>query len=128
MRTRSEARPARSEPDQVGTRVPTRQPAVETASPSVQATRAASAVAALEGRADEAISLTLGPEVYSPVKYNTFTIGPFSATVVIQPGETTADAVTRCYRVLAELNEVEFNLAWDRHKSRLAKMPRQGND
>jgi hypothetical protein len=103
---------------------------IETASPSVQATRAAAAVSAsdVEGRAGEAISLTLGPEVYSPVKYNTFTIGPFSATVVIQPGETTADAVTRCYRVLAELNEVEFNLAWDRHKSRLAKMPRQGND
>lgn len=102
---------------------------METISPSVQAERAALAVAdsAVQGRVGEAISITLGPEVYSPVKYGTFTVGPFSATVVIQQGETTADAVQRCYRVLAELNEVEFNLAWDRYKTRLSKMPKRND-
>lgn len=83
-------------------------------------------VHALERYADfspgDSIGITLGAELYSPVKYNTFTVGPFSATVVVRPGETGADAAMRCYRVLLELNEAEFNIAWGRQRERLTKM------
>lgn len=65
------------------------------------------------------LGITIGAELYSPVKYNTFEIGPFSATVVVRPGETGADAAARCYRVLLELNEAEFQIAWGRHRERL---------
>ena len=81
---------------------------------------------ALERYADfapgDTIGITLGAELYSPVKYNTFTVGPFSATVVVRPGETGADAAMRCYRVLLELNEAEFNIAWGRQRERMDKI------
>lgn len=69
----------------------------------------------------ESVSITLGEEMYSPVKYRHFSVGPFSGTVVVRPGETGADAAMRLYRVLLELNEAEFQIAWGRHKSRLEK-------
>ncbi len=79
--------------------------------------------AALERFADfspgDTISIALGREMYSPVKYRNFEIGPFSATVVVRPGETGADAAMRVYRVLLELQEAEFQIAWGRHKERL---------
>lgn len=81
---------------------------------------------ALERYADfapgDTIGITLGAELYSPVKYNTFTVGPFSATVVVRPNETGADAAMRCYRVLLELNEAEFNIAWGRQQERMNKL------
>lgn len=69
----------------------------------------------------ESVSITIGAEMYSPVKYHNFEIGPFSATVIVRPGETGADAVQRCYRILLELNEAEFQIAWNRHRERCAK-------
>lgn len=78
---------------------------------------------ALERYADfapgDTIGITLGAELYSPIKYNTFTVGPFSATVVVRPEETGADAAMRCYRVLLELNEAEFQIAWGRQRERV---------
>ncbi len=71
------------------------------------------------------LTITLGQELYSPVKYFTFTVGPFAATVTVRPDESGADAAMRCYRVLLELNESEFNIAWQRHRDRIAKMPKQ---
>lgn len=68
------------------------------------------------------LSITIGAEKYSPVKYRSFDVGPFSATVVVRPDETGADAAMRCYRVLLELNEAEFQIAWQRHRERLTKV------
>ncbi len=83
-------------------------------------------VQALERYADfapgDSIGITIGAELYSPVKYNTFTVGPFSATVVVRPGETGADAAMRCYRVLLELNQAEFDIAWGRQRARLTEL------
>ena len=72
-------------------------------------------------REGESVSITLGAEMYSPVQYRNFSVGPFSGTVVVRPGETGADAAMRLYRVLLELNEAEFQVAWGRHKDRLVK-------
>ena len=64
------------------------------------------------------LTITIGQELYSPIKYATFTVGPFAATVVVRPNETGAQAAMRCYRILLELNEAEFQIAWSRHLER----------
>lgn len=71
------------------------------------------------------LSITIGREKYSPTKYNTFEIGPFSATVTVRPHETGDQAAMRCYRTLLELSEAEFNIAWGRHLERLKKIDRK---
>lgn len=55
--------------------------------------------------------LTRGPNTYSPVKYNTFTVGPVS--VRIQPGDQEAlvDTYARADRLVGALYDLEYGRA-----------------
>lgn len=50
--------------------------------------------------ATDAVTVTWGEEKYTPVPYQTFGVGPFSATVAVAPGESDAAALERAYAVL----------------------------
>lgn len=54
------------------------------------------------------ITLTRGPNTYSPVKYNTFTVGPVS--VRVQPGDQEAltDTYARADRLVGALYDLEY--------------------
>lgn len=64
------------------------------------------------------LTFTIGAETYAPVPYNTFTVGPFSATVTVRKGEDLAETYMRAYRFLATVFEAELVLKkkhfWDR--------------
>lgn len=62
--------------------------------------------------------VTWGAEIYFPVKFNGFHVGPFSMTVVVQDGERPIDAKRRA---MAHLNEI----ANEEIKERLPKFMEQ---
>lgn len=55
----------------------------------------------------EPVTSTWGEELYSPVQFNTFRVGPFSATTKIRSGETREDALARVNRDLDAIAKVE---------------------
>ncbi len=63
----------------------------------------------LMGEGDK-VTYTMGQESFAPVSYNSFTVGPFSATTTIRKGETGEDAYYRCFKYLIQVFEVEFKL------------------
>ena len=54
-----------------------------------------SATASETEDASETITVTWGEETFSPVQYNSFRVGPFSATARVLPGESRSDALRR---------------------------------
>lgn len=56
----------------------------------------------------DVITVTHGPETFTPIKYHTFTIGPFTANTHVLPCETAADAYRRAMSELRKLMEAEF--------------------
>jgi hypothetical protein len=43
------------------------------------------------------VTATWGPFKFSPVRFETLDVGPFSATVDVRPGESEEDALVRAY-------------------------------
>lgn len=60
--------------------------------------------------AGDKFTFTFGAESFSPVAYNSFTVGPFSATVTVRKGEGVEDVYLRAYQILQQIFEVEFKL------------------
>ena len=56
------------------------------------------------------MSVTLGSETFSPVKYNTFSVGPITVRVKVRQGEGAADAYARARRMAEVAFEAEFEL------------------
>lgn len=48
----------------------------------------------------EYVDVTWGEELFSPVQYNSFRVGPFSRRTRVRPGETEDQAFERVYRQL----------------------------
>lgn len=46
------------------------------------------------------VAVTWAEEQYQPVQFNTFRVGPFSATAVVRPGESVAQATCRLHAEL----------------------------
>jgi hypothetical protein len=97
-------------------------------SPEAVAAAVASAVAAeLRDSLDpapnfETLTISIGRETFSPVKYNTFEVGPFSTSIRLEPGEDIEHAYLRGRARLLALVETEFNLKrqeFDSHLKRL---------
>ena len=61
------------------------------------------------------VEVSIGPNVYSPVKYNSFTVGP--VRVRIQPGDQEAlrDTYTRAVKTVVMMYEIEFEAALARY-------------
>jgi hypothetical protein len=68
------------------------------------------------------LGVQLGPETFSPVKYNTFVVGPISAKTKVREGETGEQAWQRLHRFCDELFEVEFQITSKRYVDRLKEL------
>lgn len=70
----------------------------------------------------EEITVTLGEQVFAPVSYNSFRVGPFSYTTKIGPNETENMAFDRAHNYLMECSRraytAERKLFWDRYEGR----------
>lgn len=58
-----------------------------------------------ELRTSESISVTWGPELISPRRFNTITIGPFTYETCVQDGETLEQAYARANETVAAIGE-----------------------
>ena len=54
------------------------------------------------------VRLSYGPETFSPIKYNTFTVGPITASTRVLPGETGDAAFLRLSKTLHAMYEAQF--------------------
>lgn len=55
----------------------------------------------------EEVTVTYGEQVFSPVQYNSFRVGPMTTTTRVRPGETRADAARRAFDELSAAVEVQ---------------------
>jgi len=53
----------------------------------------------------QTVRVVWGEEKFFPIKFDSFTVGPFEATGVVQPGESVASAMARVYAELAAFAE-----------------------
>lgn len=67
----------------------------------------------------ETVLVTVGPETFSPVKYNSFSVGPISATARVEPGETLSSAYSRAYHNAHALFDAEYQIAVQRYFDRI---------
>ncbi len=67
----------------------------------------------------DAITITLGAETFSPVKYFTFTVGPISGTTIVMPGESSDEAYLRLSSNLLAMFECEFATKCEQFLDRL---------
>jgi hypothetical protein len=73
------------------------------------------------------LELSIGPNTYAPVKYNTFTVGP--VRVKIQPGESELlrDTYARAVRTASMLYELEFAASLRRYLADLRRVAAAAN-
>lgn len=55
-------------------------------------------------------TFTMGHESYSPVPYNSYSVGPFSVVITIRKGEGLEDAYLRAYQFLAQVFQIDFEI------------------
>lgn len=72
-----------------------------------------------DGAGIDRVSVTAGPEVYTPVRYNSFSVGPIRVETTVLPGESVDDAHRRAYLHAHVLMEVEWNVALETHLRRI---------
>lgn len=75
--------------------------------------------------AGEQVEVTLGAETYTLVKYQAFTVGPFTARVTVREGETAGQARDRALAFLRETSEVAFEEGLRRHLERVERAARE---
>jgi hypothetical protein len=56
----------------------------------------------------ESFTLTWGKELFSPVQYVNFEVGPFHVNIVIRPDETQEEAIARGNLFLTSLARADF--------------------
>lgn len=59
------------------------------------------------------ITLTYGEQLFAPIQYNSFRVGPFTLTVTVRPGETASAATARGLKVLGEVAAAAYKEARD---------------
>jgi len=69
--------------------------------------------------AGDTITLSMGAETFSPVKYNPFVVGPFQVTIAVRKGETTSDALLRGKKVLHSIFREAFEAVSRGHNDRI---------
>jgi hypothetical protein len=62
-----------------------------------------------DGDQDESVTVVLGEIKLQPKQFNVITIGPFSTTTRVRPGETRNDAARRARAQLAVVQREEFD-------------------
>ena len=56
----------------------------------------------------KSLTLHAGEQLFSPKQYHSFRVGGHDVTVVLLPGETVAEMVTRGRNILTEIVDAEF--------------------
>jgi hypothetical protein len=95
----------------------------------------AEAVLPQDLRPGDLLTVTVGPSSYSPISFNSFTVGPYTARVTVLDGETAVDTYIRGRRELLAIEQAEYEAALVRYFDRLQandrerqrRMPRSGN-
>lgn len=67
----------------------------------------------------ETITVTYGAQTFSPVRYNSFTVGPFSYTTIQKPDETLVQAYQRAWEYLQKIASHNYTLVRAEYYSRL---------
>jgi hypothetical protein len=58
--------------------------------------------------AGDSVTVTSGQDTFTPLPYNTFHVGPFTCTTLVQPGETRAQAMQRAQQTVDEHHRLSF--------------------
>ena len=61
------------------------------------------------------VTVQIGPEVYSPVKYNSFTVGPVRVTLPIEAGKSAMETYSDASKLAAAMYKVELREAIERY-------------
>jgi hypothetical protein len=69
----------------------------------------------------ESFAVTMGSETFSPISYNSFTVGPFSLTVRIMRGESFEGAFDTAMEKLEALFKREYETKLAEHLERVKK-------
>lgn len=71
------------------------------------------------------IRVYVGEEKFTPFSYHSFSIGGFSFSTTVRPGETEEEAFTRAWAFLQKMKQDKFKEARDDFYSRMkASMPK----
>jgi len=62
----------------------------------------------VEGKQGDPITVTWGREVYSPIRYHSFEVGPFAMSSTLSGNETVGHAVERLHGALEAAARVEY--------------------
>ncbi len=68
------------------------------------------------------VTFTAGRELYAPVKYNNFEVGPVTVKTCVGPGETAAEAYARAAVAAKTMFEAEFHLKRIEYFQRLGQI------
>jgi len=67
------------------------------------------------------VSVTIGRELYSPIRYQTFEVGPYTVVTKVRPGETAREAFARARAVAQEAWDQEFEEKVGQHGDRVSR-------
>jgi hypothetical protein len=70
-------------------------------------------------RHGDQLTVTIGASTFSPISFNSFTVGPFSARVTVLEDETATDAYIRGRRELLAIERAEYEAALEQYFDRL---------
>jgi hypothetical protein len=70
------------------------------------------------------VSVQLGPNTYSPVKYNTFTVGPVRVVMQVGAGDDPVVVYKRAHKLALSMYVVEYESALIRYMADIRKASR----
>lgn len=73
----------------------------------------------------EFVEVTWGEEIYQPVQYNNFRVGPFKATTIVREGETISEATARVH---SELQKHAEQVALEKGRAYLANLKKLSDE
>jgi hypothetical protein len=84
--------------------------------------RSTSPASANAEESGESVSVTYGPELFSPRQFNNFTVGPFVVQTTVRQGETRLQAMQRASDDLRQFASIEYQRKATDFIERLTKM------
>jgi hypothetical protein len=68
---------------------------------------------------DMTVTVTVGEQKFSPIQFNVFTVGPFTATVVVREGEDVQEVMTKVRESLLDYAREEYKVSLERYTKAL---------
>ncbi len=73
----------------------------------------------IDAKGLQRLVVSIGAETYSPVQFNSFTVGAITCEFEVASDETVIDVYNRASVILAELNHMEFESSLGRYMGHL---------